>query len=66
MTKAEANEVGKKIFEEYCAEQDRIIREAKDDGRWIESGLDSNRELFEELNQKTKERLAKLNAMIDE
>lgn len=65
MTKEQATEESKKIFDWNIQEADKIRKAAEANGTW-QPGLDSNRELFEELNRKTKEKLAKLVAMIDE
>lgn len=65
MDKKQADIEAKKIFEEAAKENNRIIEEAKRNGTW-KAGLDSNNGLFEELNQKTKEKLKMLKSMIDE
>ncbi len=65
MNKQEAYIEAKKIFQESAKKSDEIIRQAKKDGIW-QMGLDSNRELFEELDRETKKKLEKLASMIDE
>lgn len=65
MNKQEAYIEAKKIFQESAKKSDEIIRQAKNDGIW-QMGLDSNRELFEELDRETKKKLEKLASMIDE
>ena len=52
---------GRKIFEWWKAEHDRIEREAKANGTWQTIGLDGNQHLFKALNEETKEKLKKLN-----
>lgn len=66
MNKAEANKEAKKIYDKWCKQKDRIEKEAKKEGKWKNTGLDSNNHLFEELNKKTKEQLQLLKSMIDE
>lgn len=65
MTKEQATEESKKIFDWHIQEADKIRKAAKANGTW-QPGLDSNRLLFEELDRETKEKLKKLHAMIDE
>ena len=52
---------GKKIFEWWMKEHDRIEREAKENGTWNSRGLDGNQHLFKALNEEAKEKLKKLN-----
>lgn len=66
MTRAEANEEAKKIYEEWNRTVDEIENKAKEDGIWINHGLDSNNYLFKEAFNKAKEKLKKLKEMIDE
>lgn len=65
MNKQEADIEAKKIFQETSKKIDEIIAQAKKDGIW-QMGLDSNRELFEELDRETKKKLKTLASMIDE
>lgn len=65
MNKQEADIEAKKIFQETSKKIDEIIRQAEKDGI-LQGGLDSNQELFEELNRETKKKLEKLASMIDE
>ena len=65
MNKQEADIEVKKIFQETSKKIDEIIAQTKKDGIW-QMGLDSNRELFEELDRETKKKLKKLASMIDE
>ena len=52
MNKQEADIEARKIFQERNEKANEIIRQAKKDGIW-QMGLDSNRELFEELGVET-------------
>lgn len=65
MNKQEADIEAKKIFQETSKKIDEIIRQAEKDGI-LQGGLDSNQELFEELNRETKKKLEKLASMIEE
>lgn len=64
MTKLEADEIAKRIIMECNERADEIVREAKAKGIW-KPGLDSNRALFEKLNEETKKRLEDLKKKID-
>lgn len=57
MNKEEANKKAKAIFEKWQKEKDRIEKEAKANGTWNNTGLDTNNYLFKELDAKTKEEL---------
>ena len=50
---------GRKIFEWWLKEHDRIMQEAKENGTW-KYGFDGNQHLFRTLNEETKEKLKKL------
>lgn len=65
MNKQQADEEAKKIFQESNKKADEIMKKAKEDGTW-KMGLDSNKDLFTELNKETKEKLKLLVSMIDE
>lgn len=65
MTKEEANQIAKEIYKEWSKQVEEITQKAKRDGIW-EKGLDSNRRLFKELDEKTKDKLRTLADMIDE
>ena len=65
MNKQQADIEARKIFQERNEKANEIIRQAKKDGIW-QMGLDSNRELFKELDRETKKKLEKLASMIDE
>ena len=65
MTKKEADEKAKMIFEDLNKKCEEIIKQAKKDGIW-KSGLDSNKELFFEVENEAKEKLRKLSLQINE
>ena len=65
MTKKEADEKAKMIFEDLNKKCEEIINQAKNDGIW-KSGLDSNKELFFEVENEAKEKLRKLSLQINE
>ena len=65
MTKKEADEKAKMIFEDLNKKCEEIIKQAKKDGVW-KSGLDSNKELFFEVENEAKEKLRKLSLQINE
>lgn len=65
MTEEQARIEYIKILDESIKEEKRIIQEAVKNGTW-KMGLDSNRDLFTELHEKTFERIKVLKAMIDE
>ena len=48
---------GRKIFEWWMEKRDQIMREAKENGTWNDSGLDSNNHLFKSLDEEAKEKL---------
>ena len=64
MTKKEADEKAKMIFEDLNKKCEEIIKQAKKDGIW-KSGLDSNKELFSEVENEAKEKLRELSSQID-
>ncbi|MCI8669205.1 MAG: hypothetical protein HFI34_06770 [Lachnospiraceae bacterium] len=66
MTREQANREAKKIYEEWIKEREEIEIKAKSEGKWVTGGLDGNNHLFRELNNKLKEKLARLDSMIEE
>ena len=50
----------KQIFEWWKSECERIEKEAKKNGTWNDSGLDSNNYLFKAINNEAKEKLKNL------
>ena len=64
MTKKEADEKAKMIFEDLNKKCEEIIKQAKKDGIW-KSGLDSNKELFSEGDNEAKEKLRELSSQMD-
>lgn len=65
MNKEQAKEEYIKIIKEVNKKQDAIIKKAKEDGKWM-AGLDSNKSLFKEINEKAKLELAELESQIYE
>ena len=65
MTKKEADIIARRIIGERNDKADRIIMDAKAKGIW-KPGLDSNRELFKELDLETKKKLEALKGKITE
>lgn len=64
MTKKEADKKAEIIFKELNQKCEEIIKQAKKDGIW-KSGLDSNKELFSEVENEAKEKLRELSSQID-
>ena len=44
------------LFTNYGRELKRIEKEAKENGEWLEIGLDSNKHLFKKLNDEVKKK----------
>ena len=44
------------LFTNYGRELKRIEKEAKENGEWLEIGLDSNQHLFKKLNDEMKKK----------
>lgn len=65
MTKEEADNKARQIFQELIEKQEKIIQQAQEDGTWM-PGLDSNRELFVQTDNEAKEKLRNLALQIDE
>ena len=65
MTKDEAYEEIIKIVDDRNRKSAEIATKAKANGSW-ESGLDSNKRLFSELDKTARERIQKVIDMIDE
>lgn len=59
MTREEARVKYESIIDERNEKADLIIQKAKAEGRWA-MGLDSNKDLFKELDKETKERIRQL------
>lgn len=66
MTYEEANREARKVFDEWALESIEIEKKARESGQWKESCLDGNRHLFKEVNQKAKDKLEQIRAMVDE
>ena len=45
------------LFTNYGRELKRIETEAKENGEWLEIGLDSNQHLFKKLNDEVKKKM---------
>lgn len=65
MNKKEADKKAIEIFKERNKKADEIIKKAKDEGTW-KSGLDTNRELFKELDKEYFAKIQELAKQIDE
>lgn len=66
MNRIEANKEAKKIYDKWCKDKEAIEKEAKENGTWETVGLDSNNHLFKAIDKEAKEKLKKLESMIDE
>ena len=66
MNREEANRKAKKIYDEWKKAKEGIEKKAKENGTWKSVGLDSNNHLFKEVDDEAKEKIKKLEAMIDE
>lgn len=64
MTKSQADIEALKIFDEHIRESDKIMKKAKEEGKWL-SGLDANNGLFKELKERTRERLQELAGQVE-
>ena len=56
MNKKQADAEAKKIFQEHNKKANEIEQRAKEAGTW-KQGLDSNKDLFVDLEKETKEKL---------
>ena len=65
MNKKQADIEAHKIFQERNRKAEEIVKQAKKEGKW-KMGLDSNKDLFADLDKETKKRLELLASMIDE
>ena len=65
MNKKQADIEAHKIFQERNRKAQEIVKQAKKEGKW-KMGLDSNKDLFADLDKETKKRLELLASMIDE
>lgn len=54
------------LFTNYGRELKRIEKEAKENGEWLEIGLDSNHHLFKKLNDEVKKKEKKIIAKYKE
>ncbi len=65
VTNDEAKKEIDKIFDDIIKKGDIIIKQAKQEGRWL-PGLDSNRHLFDEIDAERDRRILEVIAQIDE
>ena len=63
MTKEQIQDEYIKTLRDWNEEVDRIIKDAKENGNW-EPGLDSNQELFAEVDRKYKDKIELLKKQI--
>lgn len=66
MNKIEANNEAKKVYEKWRKDREKIEKDAKENGKWNDIGLDSNNHLFKDVDNEAKEKLAELKKMIDD
>ena len=45
-----------RLYTDYAREREKIEKEAKENGEWLEIGLDSNQHLFKKLNDEVKKK----------
>lgn len=64
MTKEQAQKEFLKLLEQKVKEEDKIIKDAKEKGLW-KQGLDSNNELFIDLNNEYKKKIELLKSLIE-
>lgn len=65
MNRKQANEEAQKIIDECIKKHDEITKKAKEQGLW-KCGLDTNRELFKEVDKEYFAKLQELAKQIDE
>ncbi|MCX4341332.1 MAG: hypothetical protein OSJ72_17020 [Lachnospiraceae bacterium] len=65
MTREQANKEYRQLLHDWNEESDSIIERAKREGR-LKPGLDSNRELFVETDQKYMKKIQELKDSVDE
>lgn len=65
MTKEQVEEEYRKLLRETIAEENRIMKEAKENGTW-KPGLDSNKELFVEVKKEFYRKIDELKNSVDE
>ena len=64
MIKEQAQKEFLKLLEQKVKEEDKIIKDAKEKGLW-KQGLDSNNELFIDLNNEYKKKIELLKSLIE-
>ena len=45
-----------RLYTDYAREREKIEKEAKENGEWLEIGLDSNQHLFKKLKDEVKKK----------
>ncbi|WP_295131256.1 hypothetical protein [uncultured Catenibacterium sp.] len=45
-----------RLYTDYARKREEIEKEAKENGEWLEIGLDSNQHLFKKLNDEVKKK----------
>ena len=65
MTKEQVEEEYRKLLHETIAAENRIIKEAKESGKW-KPGLDSNKELFKDIKKEFYRKINELKNSVDE
>ncbi|MFR2203716.1 MAG: hypothetical protein ACLS6Q_07815 [Christensenellaceae bacterium] len=66
MNREEANREAKLVFEKWRKQKDQIEKKARKNGSWKKIGLDSNNELFKDIDFEAKEKLNSIRSLIDE
>lgn len=52
------------LLSEKCQQEDEIVKKAKENGTWM-PGLDSNKELFSELDKDYNDKIEELKRKLD-
>lgn len=65
MTKEQVEEEYRKLLRETIAAEDRIMKEAEENGTW-KPGLDSNKELFKDIKKEFYRKINELKNSVDE
>ena len=65
MTKEQVEEEYRKLLRETIAAEDRIMKEAEENGTW-KPGLDSNKELFKDIKKEFYRKIDELKNSVDE
>ena len=65
MNKEQVEEEYRKLLRETIAAEDRIMKEAEENGTW-KPGLDSNKELFKDIKKEFYRKINELKNSVDE